>query len=162
MTISSEQFKDVLRFFASGVTIVTSARGAERHGMTVSAFVSVSADPPLVAVLIEKSTTLNLLLDGDDPVFAVNLLAAEQVELSNRFAFEKDEDRFLVGKWMTAVTGAPVLADALAWLDCRLERRHEAGSHNLYIGAVEAVSAPRPEAPPLIYWNREYRYLDAL
>ena len=159
MTVSSDQFRDVLRYFASGVTIVTSARGEERYGMTVSAFVSVSADPPLIAVLIERSTALNLFLSGGDAVFAVNLLSSGQADLSNRFAFEKDEDRFLAGSWGTAVTGAPVLEDALAWLDCRLETVHPAGSHNLYIGAVQASSVQRPEARPLVYWNRDYREL---
>lgn len=159
MTISTDQFRDTLRFFASGVTIVTSRRGDERHGMTVSAFVSVSADPPLVAVLIERSTGLNTLLEGEDAVFAISFLTTDQIELSNRFAFERQEDRFLAGRWESAETGAPVLADGLAWLDCRLESRHPAGSHQLYIGRVVASKVSRPDAAPLLYWDRDYRKL---
>jgi flavin reductase (DIM6/NTAB) family NADH-FMN oxidoreductase RutF len=58
-------------------------------------------------------------------------------------------------------TGAPVLADALAWLDCTIHSRHVAGTHTLYIGRVEASSTPRGEARPLVYWNRDYRALGA-
>lgn len=85
--------------------------------MTVSAFVSLSAAPPLVAVIIDRAHSINDLLDGDSACFAVNVLAHDQQALADRFAFVKDEDRFLVGRWQPASTGAPVLTDALTWLD---------------------------------------------
>jgi len=157
MTISPDRFRDALRLFSAGVTIVTSSHGSQRHGLTVSAFCSVSADPPLVAVVIDRECTINALLEHPDAVFAVNFLCRDQVELSNRFAFEKDEDRFLVGDWRAAETGAPVLLDSLAWLDCRLRERHVAGSHTIFIGEVLASQVNRPDDPPLIYWNRDYR-----
>lgn len=157
MTISPDDFRDALRLFSAGVTIVTSRHGSERHGLTVSAFCSVSADPPLVAVVIDRGCTINTLLEPPDAVFAVNILSRGQVDLSNRFAFEKDEDRFLMGDWSTAETGAPVLADSLAWLDCKLRDRHVAGSHTIFIGEVLASRVNRPEGEPLVYWNRDYR-----
>ena len=61
--------------------------------------------------------------------------------------------------WTTAETGAPILADALAWLDCRIHSRAAAGTHTIYVGEVQAASAPRPDEPPLVYWNRGYRAL---
>jgi len=91
--------------------------------------------------------------------FAVNILGQEHVELSNRFAWVKDEDRFAVGAWTGAVTGAPVLADALTWLDCTVHDRIVAGSHTVYIGLVEATAEQSGERPPLVYWNRGYRHL---
>jgi len=149
----------VLRCFASGVTLVTSRSGERVHGMTVSAFTSVSADPPLVAVAIDQAHAINSLLAGVAACFAVNILAEDQAELSERFAFTADGERFRSGDWGAAATGAPVLRDALAWLDCSVAGRHRAGTHTIYLGAVEAQAVPRPGGRPLIYWDRDYRRL---
>lgn len=157
--ISSEEFRLALRHFPAGVTIVTIRAGEKIHGLTVSAFASVSAEPPMIAIIIENRHKAHALLEEPQAVFAVNILGEEQSELSNRFAWVKDEDRFSEGSWSAADTGAPVLVDALAWLDCRIHARYPAGSHTVYIGEVHASNVPKQEAPPLIYWNRGYRKL---
>lgn len=157
--ISSEEFRLALRHFPAGVTIVTIRAGERVHGLTVSAFASVSADPPMIMVIIENRHHAYTLLEETDAVFAVNILGEDQSELSNRFAWTKDEDRFAMGNWSQAETGAPILVDALAWLDCRIHARYPAGSHTIYVGTVEASNVPLAEAPPLIYWNRGYRKL---
>lgn len=157
--IRSEEFREALRHFPTGVTVVTVCAGDQVHGLTVSAFCSVSPDPPLVAAVIDQRHTAWPLLEQEGAVFAVNILGADQVETSNRFAWLKDEDRFAEGSWAPAVTGAPVLAEALAWLDCRVWSRHPAGTHTIYVGEVLASSVPRPDQPPLVYWNRGYRKL---
>lgn len=159
MSIGSEQFRAALRTFPSGVTIVTMRVPGSTavHGLTVSAFASVSPEPPLILVAIDHRASAYELLEQEGAVFAVNILAHNQVALSNRFAWVKDEDRFAEGEWGTAVTGAPILKDALAWLDCTIYDRHEAGTHTIYIGEVQASDTPRGEAPPLVYWNRGYR-----
>jgi flavin reductase (DIM6/NTAB) family NADH-FMN oxidoreductase RutF len=157
--ISSEEFRLALRHFPAGVTIVTIKTGDKTHGLTVSAFASVSADPPMIMVIIENRHSAYSMLQEPDAVFAVNILGEEQFELSNRFAWVKDEDRFAMGSWSTAITGAPILTDALAWLDCTIHARYPAGSHTIYVGSVEASAVPKEEAPPLIYWNRGYRKL---
>jgi flavin reductase (DIM6/NTAB) family NADH-FMN oxidoreductase RutF len=157
--ISSEEFRKALRHFPAGVTIVTIQSGGKIHGLTVSAFASVSAEPPLIAVIIENRHKAHTLLEEEGAVFAVNILGEDQSELSNRFAWTKDEDRFEVGDWKMSETSAPVLSDALAWLDCRIHSRAGAGSHTVYIGEVKASAVPQEEAPPLIYWNRGYRKL---
>jgi flavin reductase ActVB len=159
MTISSEQFRDALRYFPAGVTIVTiQSPGYERpHGLTVSAFASISPEPPLIMVAVDRHGRGQEMLAVEGAVFAVNILPQDKTALSNRFAYVQDEDRFGEGEWETAVTGAPVLKDALAWLDCTLYARHEAGTHTIYLGKVEAWAAPRPDALPLVYWNRGYR-----
>ncbi len=161
MTIGSEQFRDALRHFPAGVTVVTiKAPGfAQPHGLTVSAFSSISPKPPLIMVAIDHRTSGQDMLQVEGAVFAVNILAQDQMEMSNRFAWVKDEDRFTLGEWETAVTGAPVLKNALAWLDCTIYARYEAGTHTIYLGQVEASSVPRPDEAPLIYWNRGYRRL---
>ena len=161
MTTSAE-YRDVLRYFASGVTLVTSKAGDKTHGMTVSAFTSISAEPPIVAVVIDRTNTIIPLLEGPGATFAVNILAEDQEPLSNRFAFEKEADRFEFGDWGTAATGSPVLMDALAWLDCTVVGRHHAGSHTIYLGQVEASRVARPETGPLLYWDRGYRGLTEL
>jgi len=157
MPVSSEDYRDALRHFPSGVTIVTIRAGEEIHGLTVSAFASVSPDPPLIGVMIDHRHHAYPLLEEEGAVFAVNMLRQDQIDLSNRFAWVKDEDRFAEGNWQKAVTGAPILADALAWLDCTIHGRRPAGSHTIYLGEVQASSVPEPDAPPLIYWNRGYR-----
>jgi flavin reductase (DIM6/NTAB) family NADH-FMN oxidoreductase RutF len=156
-TVGSEAFRDAMRHLPAGVTVVTVKAGEQVHGLTVSAFCSVSPEPPLVMVIIDQRHTAYPLLEHPGAVFAVNILADDQTELSNRFAWLKDEDRFQAGEWTTAVTGAPVLQDALAWLDCEVRERYPAGTHTIYVGEVCASGVPRPDEPPLIYWNRGYR-----
>ena len=161
MTISSEKFREALRLFPAGVTIVTikAPSQAQPHGLTVSAFASISPEPPLIMIAIDHRASGHEMLEEEGAVFAVNILSQEMSELSNRFAWIKDEDRFAVGDWGTAVTGAPVLQNALAWLDCTVNNRYEAGTHTIYIGKVEASGTPGDKKSPLIYWNRGYRYL---
>ncbi|MCI0396155.1 MAG: flavin reductase family protein [Chloroflexi bacterium] len=159
MPVSSEVFRDALRHFPAGVTIVTVKSGEEIHGLTVSAFASVSPEPPLVMVMIDQRHSAFPLLEQEGATFAVNILHQDQVSLSNRFAWLKDEDRFNEGEWGTAATGAPILKSALAWLDCTVYARYQAGTHTIYVGEVQASSVPRPDQPPLIYWNRGYRQL---
>ncbi len=162
MTISSDDYRDVLRHFPSGVTIVTVRSRETRHGLTVSAFASVSPDPPLVLIMIDHRHRAHGLLQEEGASFAVNILAHDQVELSNRFAWVKDEDRFAVGDWTTAATGAPVLSSALAWMDCSIYSRSKTGSHTIYVGKVEASRVERPDELPLAYWNRGYRKLQEI
>ncbi|KAA3664541.1 MAG: flavin reductase [Chloroflexi bacterium] len=162
MPISSEDYRDALRHFPAGVTIVTlKAKGEDKpHGLTVSAFASVSPSPPLIMVAIDHHAESYALMEQEGTVFAVNILPEDKTELSNRFAWVDDADRFDEGDWGTAVTGAPILKDALAWLDCTIHARHDVGNNTIYVGHVQASSVPRPDEAPLIYWNREYQKLD--
>ncbi len=159
MSVHSEEYRNALRHFASGVTIVTIRSGDTIHGLTVSAFASVCPHPPLILVAIDHKHSAYPIMESDGAVFAVSILGQDQVELSNRFAWVKDEDRFASGEWQTAVTGAPVLADALAWLDCTIYARYDSGTHTIYIGEVQACATPRADEAPLVYWNRGYRHL---
>jgi flavin reductase (DIM6/NTAB) family NADH-FMN oxidoreductase RutF len=127
--------------------------------LTVSAFASVSPKPPLIAVIIDHRHKAHGLLQEEGATFAVNILQASQEDLSNRFAWTKDENRFALGNWGTSATGAPILKDALAWMDCRIHSHQAAGSHTIYVGEVLASDVPRPDEAPLVYWNRGYRHL---
>ena len=159
MAISPDDFKDALRHFPAGVTLVTVKSGDEIYGLTVSAFASVSPTPPLIMVCVDHRGHTHELMEHSDAVFAVNFLREDQESLSNRFAFTK-EDRFGEGKWGTAKTGAPVLEDAIVWLDCTVYSRHTAGTHTIYIGEVQASNVVEPDGKPLLYWNRKYAKLD--
>jgi len=157
LPVSPEQFRDALGRWASGVTIVTAAAGDRIHGMTVSAFSSVSLDPPLVLVCADKtSNTLEVIEAGG--CFAVHVLGAGQEALSNRFASKKDEHRRFEGvEWTPGATGAPLLAGALATLDCRVVAAHDTGDHVIYVGAVESADAS--DGAPLVYFQAGYRTL---
>ena len=155
MGVTSEDFKRALGRWATGVTIVTARDGDQIHGMTVSAFTEVSLDPPLVLVCCDvSSNTHEVLARGG--VFAVNILARDQESLSNRFASKKDEWRRFDGlAWETEVTGAPILPDTVAALDCRVIAAHEAGDHVIYVGEVEALRVDAAREP-LLYQSGSY------
>ncbi|MEM7332623.1 MAG: flavin reductase family protein [Chloroflexota bacterium] len=159
MTHNIDAFKSVMGHFPAGVTVVTIKAGEEIHGCTVSAFTSISADPALIMISINNDSRSGQLLQQEGAKFGVNILAADQADISNQFAWVKTDNKFELGKWTTAVTDAPILENALAWLDCTIHSTHLAGTHTLYIGKVEACQLVRPDEAPLVYWNRKYRDL---
>ena len=157
MAVMADRLKQILSHWATGVTIVTTRAGERVHGMTVSAFAEVSLDPPLVLVCADKTSNTHPLI-AEGRVFAVNILASGQEELSNRFASKKDEDRRFDGlECETGATGAPLIPGALAALDCRVVAEHDAGDHVIYVGRVEDVRLS--EGEPLLHYARRYREL---
>jgi flavin reductase (DIM6/NTAB) family NADH-FMN oxidoreductase RutF len=159
MSVSADAFRKALAAWASGVTIVTSRHADAVHGMTVSAFSSVSLDPPLVLVCADKTSDTNGVIARSGR-FAVNVLARGQGALSDRFAVKKDEHlRFAGVAWSEAATGAPLLDEALVGIDCRVAAAHDGGDHVIYVGRVEALR--QREGEPLLYWRGRYRGLAA-
>ena len=159
MTISTEDFKHALSRRASGVAIVTARHGDHIHGMTVSAFTEVSLDPPLVMVCADKkSNTLPLIREGG--VFAINVLARDQQDLSHRFAIKKDEHKRFEGIEVdSGRTGAPLLRGVAVNIDCRVVAEHPAGDHVLFLGQVEEVRSFDRE--PLLYFRGGYGGFEA-
>ena len=157
MPVDSAAFKEALRGWASGVTVVTARAGENVHGMTVSAFSSVSADPPLVLVCANRTSLTHGVIE-EGGVFAVNILAEHQQSVSQLFASSEHEDSRLerVG-WTEGKTGAPLIDEALASLECTVASAHQEGSHTIYIGQVEAVRTTN--AAPLLYHDGGYRSL---
>lgn len=157
MTIDLDTFRQSLRRWASGVTVVTSRSGDELHGMTVSAFSSVSADPPLVLVCANRSSkTHGVIRTGG--VFAVNVLAADQQDLSGRFASTKLEgSRFDGVPHFIGTSGAPVLEGTVVTLECRTKNAYDEGSHTIYVG--EVLAAHMTDKDPLVYYAGAYRAL---
>ena len=160
MSVDRPLFKSVLRRWASGVTIVTTRAGEQVAGMTVSSFSAVSLEPPLVLICADKKA-LTLPVIAEAGVFAVNVLAAEQFELSAQFALSGNEElRFEGLACREGPTGAPWLPDTLAVLDCRIVASHDAGDHVICVGRVEAAEIDETREP-LLYYNAAYRRLAA-
>ncbi|MDG2052149.1 MAG: flavin reductase family protein [Myxococcota bacterium] len=158
--IDGEEFRECLARWASGVTVVTSRAGEDIHGMTVSDFSGTSLDPPLVTICCARESMTTELI-GRGGCFAVNILAADQEDLSNQFASKKHEmERFVGVEFDQAETGAPMIAGCLANLDCELVATHEAGDHLIYVGRIMASRWHNRE--PLIYWGGGYRRLKGL
>lgn len=156
--VDSDTFRSVLGRFASGVTIVTVVDDAGRdHGMTVNAFCSVSLVPPLVLVCIEQSaSTHDPLLAASH--FAVNVLAADQEPISRRFSGDDERRRFDGLGYARGLTGAAILDDVLAYLECRRVAQHPAGDHTIVVGEVQTAVA-LPERP-LLYYRGGYAQLE--
>jgi flavin reductase (DIM6/NTAB) family NADH-FMN oxidoreductase RutF len=156
----SDRFRNAMSAFPSGVTVVTTRdRDGSPQGLTVSAFMSVSLDPILVAVGIARSAGCYESMATND-TFAVNVLAGSAQELSNRFA-AKGLDRFAGVDWRSGVSGAPLLtSDVVAYLDCTVQERVVAGDHDIIVGRVlDAWS--NPDGAPLIYHQRRYCGVEA-
>ena len=157
MAIDADTFKRVLGSWASGVTIVTSRHGELQHGMTASAFSSVSADPPQILICANRDSNTHTVIERSR-CFSVSILAAGQEELSNLFADKSREDiRFDGLSCATGATGCPRIPGALAHLDCRVVQALRAGTHVIYVGLIEAASVQ--DAAPLAFFRGRYQRL---
>jgi flavin reductase (DIM6/NTAB) family NADH-FMN oxidoreductase RutF len=154
MPVDAKAFKDALARFPSGVTVVTVEEAGEVHGITVSAFLSVSLSPPLILVSIDKRAKSHDVIPRVGR-FAVSVLAEGQDPVSNYFAGYKQPDQ--VVELARPDMGTPVVPDALAWIDCSLHQVVDGGDHTLYIGQVEGVTTR--DGAPLIYYRGRYRAL---
>jgi flavin reductase (DIM6/NTAB) family NADH-FMN oxidoreductase RutF len=157
MTIDPDTFRAVLGRFASGVTILTARDPEGRdHGMTVSAFCSVSLEPPLVLACVDRTARMHDLLMRQDRV-GISILAAAQEALSRRFA-ELESDRFDGLGYLRGESGVVLFEDALAHLECRVRDRHPAGDHTLFVCAVERAETRQDR--PLLYYRGGYAQLE--
>ncbi|HUR97521.1 MAG TPA: flavin reductase family protein [Pyrinomonadaceae bacterium] len=156
MPVTPDDFRSALARFPSGITVVTS-RGldADLHGITVSAFCSVSLNPPLVLVCIEKTTGSHRAIT-ESGFFVVNILAAGQDEISERFALQIRE-KFDGVRYRPGIGDIPVLDAALVTLECGLANTFDGGDHTIFLGGVEKVSVRDGE--PLVYFHGNYRDL---
>lgn len=153
MPVEKDEFRRAMSHFAAGVTVVTTvADDGSRHGLTVTAFTSVSLEPPLVLVCIASGAE-SYSRFRESGVFAVNFLAAGQQEVSRRFA-TRGTDKFAGVETRTAATGSPLLAGTLGYVDCRTVNAVQAGDHTVLIGEVCAADARSGE--PLAYFRGAY------
>lgn len=164
-------FKRALGRFASGVTVVTTRAGEADYGMTASAFCSLSIDPPLILVCVNRNNNTHDYLH-EHRSFGVNLLSEQQLGLSNRFAGGRVDETGAWQRWPEGqstfhdlghargeVSGAILLDNALASLDCSLHAEADGGDHTIFIGRVHGARFPSDAQPlrPLLYFAGSYR-----
>ncbi|MCS7059703.1 MAG: flavin reductase family protein [Anaerolineae bacterium] len=157
--VTADDFKAVMRNWASTVTIITTRTPDRMHGLTATAFSSLTVDPPEVFVSISRKAFTHALIEQSG-IFCVNFLTPEMQHISDRFAGRfPNEERFAGVGYHSAATGAPVLDDALAFLDCRVEKALDTGDHTIFIGRVLAAGVQKPGQLPLLYFQGRYRHL---
>ncbi|CAL9490431.1 flavin reductase family protein [Streptomyces sp. NPDC057837] len=171
--VSNDEFRAAMSRLASGVVLVTAqeppldpddptAPGGEDVGMTATAFLSVSLDPPLVLVSLRNGSRMDELLEEQE-LWAVSVLSESQRHIAGRFAMKgRVSDRLLfadIPYTRGEYTGAPLVGGALAVLECRTEQRVPSGDHTLVIGRVLTARVPSAEGGPLTYFRGRYRQL---
>ncbi|MEY3807368.1 MAG: hypothetical protein RI893_344 [Pseudomonadota bacterium] len=159
MAVGVDDFKKAMQQWASGVNVVTTfSESFGLQGMTVTAFSSVSLNPPQVLVCINESADTGEGIQ-ESQCFAVNTLRADQQDVSNQFAGgNSQEQRFKNTPWTAGMTGAPLLDNSIMSLDCKIISKVHAGTHWVIIGEVQD-SVCRP-GEPLLYYQGAYRQLD--
>jgi cob(II)yrinic acid a,c-diamide reductase len=158
--IEPQDYRDAMSRFAGAVHVVTTDGAAGRRGATVIATCSVSDNPPIILVCLNRVNQAN---DGfrDNGVFALNTLAADQAAIAQAFSgvTKLDQDRrFELGHWDTLSTGAPILADALAVFDCEVIDSKDLATHRVLFGKVTGLRLG-DNLRPLLYHDRGYRVL---
>ncbi len=158
MGVDADTFRSLLGRFASGVTVVTlvDAQGHD-HGLTVTAFASLSLEPALVLICVDRTASIHPLLRVT-PAFAVNILSANQEPLARRFA-ATIPDRFDGVGYTRGANGAALLDDALVHLECRRVQELPGGDHTIFLGEVEAGTT-RSSGAPLLYYRGGYAQFD--
>lgn len=155
MSVSPEEFRAALSKFASGVTVVTTKDNVGKlHGITVSAFCSVSLEPPLILVCIEKTSASHFAI-AECGAFVVNILSENQIEHSNQFSLSIPE-KFNGIDHFEGVAGLPVIENAFVQLECKLVDSHDSGDHTIFIGHVENSNV-NDTKKPLLYFDGLYR-----
>jgi flavin reductase (DIM6/NTAB) family NADH-FMN oxidoreductase RutF len=153
--IDTSEFRRVLGHFATGVAILTSCReDGEACGLTINSLCSVSLEPTLVLACIDRTADSHACIERAG-VYAINVLAERRGEtLARRFATWGMDDKFQGIAHHPEITGAPVLDDALAWMDCRIRHAYPAGDHTIFVG--EVIAADAREGTPLLYYRGGY------
>lgn len=158
VNVSTIDFRTVIGQFATGVTVVTALDGDRPEGITVNALASVSLDPAILMIALDRRRHILPAIDASHR-FAVNILAEDQQWLSDCFAganVTPGREAFCGAAWRSGSTGLPILAGAIAAMECEVLDRFTVGDHHLYVGAVQAIALDEPEAPPLLYHRRRY------
>jgi flavin reductase len=159
MSIEPQAFRRLLGHFAAGVTVITTTgKDGKPYGLTATAFSSVSLNPPLVLVCVDKKAESHPHLEVAER-YAVNFLTTEQIELSNRFA-KSGGDKFEGIAWTASPSGAPLLTGAMAHVDCKVVQTVDAGDHTIFVGRVDDGGVHGGD--PLLYFNGAYRTLKTI
>ena len=149
MTVDPKELRRVMGHFATGVTVITTKDiGGVPYGLTANAFMSLSLEPPLALISIDKTAQCYGCFDASR-VFTVNFLSDEQEEISRRFA-TKGVDKFAGIDWHEGSNGAAILAGVIGYVECRIEKAYEGGDHTLIVG--EILKAEAIGGRPLLFF----------
>jgi len=159
MSVEADLLRQAMRFWVTGVTVVTAAHQGVQHGMTVTSFTSLSLTPAQVLVSLAQNTRTHDLV-ARSRFFGISILAASQKDVSDRFAgrIEDEQNRLAGLETFTLSSGAPMIAGGLAHLDCHVVTTLGSGTHTIFIGEVLAARNVE-DGQPLIYFNRDYKKL---
>jgi len=158
VNVSTADFRTVMGQFATGVTVVTALDGELPQGITVNALTSVSLEPPLVVIALDRKRFIVPTIEASGR-YAVNILAEHQQWLSDCFAgasVTPNRDAFCGASWRPGAGGLPLLDGAIATMECAVINRFEVGDHHLFVGRVDGLGLQEPDAPPLLYHRRRY------
>ena len=160
MTLDPEQLRHAMRAWTTGVTVVTATHAGQQYGMTVNSFTSISLEPPLVSLALRKLTHTHELVEKSGE-FSVTILAAEQRELSDRFAGKHPEikDRFEGVATEKLLIDAPLLTGGISHFNCRVVNSMPVGENTLFVAEVIAAQG-EGTGEPLVYHNRVYWKLE--
>jgi 3-hydroxy-9,10-secoandrosta-1,3,5(10)-triene-9,17-dione monooxygenase reductase component len=155
----SRRFRDVVGHFATGVTVITLNLDGDLRGMTANAVSSLSLDPPLLLVCVQKTASIYEHFDRVE-AFAMNVLSVEQEDISNLFASHGGPDEPLGGlSYHEGPLGSPILDGVIASADCKITQRYDGGDHTIVIGEAVSVSLDGSDAAPLLFYQGGYRHL---
>ncbi len=159
MPLDRDQFKEVVSKFASGVTVVTTADDQGFHGVTVSSFCSLSLDPPLVLVCIDKSIQSHDLITSA-PKFVVNFLSRGQTFLAEQFSGQTPlaDPQFTRVAHAVRDSGLPLISHTVAWIECDAWAAYDGGDHTIFVGRATSGELGE-EDDPLLYFDREFTEL---
>jgi flavin reductase (DIM6/NTAB) family NADH-FMN oxidoreductase RutF len=156
--IAPDTFRKVMGHFVTGITVVTTLQDGRPRGITVNALSSVSLDPPLVMVALDRRRFLTPIVRAAGR-YAVNILSEDQQALSDCFAgapVEPGRQDFCGASWTPGETGLPLLDGAIATLECTVVETFSAGDHDLFIGRVDRLANETHHPMPLLYYRRRY------
>jgi 3-hydroxy-9,10-secoandrosta-1,3,5(10)-triene-9,17-dione monooxygenase reductase component len=156
MPIEKNELRRVMGHFATGVTIITTINKAgEIHGLTANAFTSVSLEPPLLLISVDKKAESWPAFE-ESRIFTVNILADSQEALSRKFAVSGG-NKFEGVAYRIGANRAPILEGALAYIECTLWAVYEGGDHTVFLGEIQQAEVR--EERPLLFFRGGYRAL---
>jgi len=161
--LDARAFRNIVGSFATGVTVITMPTPTGAWGMTANSFTSLSLDPMLVLVCVDKSTrTLEFMQEAG--VWAVNILGLDQERVSRTFATKdfSEERKMVDTPYHPGVTGAPLIEGAIAYIECRTWASYEGGDHLILVGEVQDATITHADGQPLMFFRGRYGRLTPL
>jgi flavin reductase (DIM6/NTAB) family NADH-FMN oxidoreductase RutF len=158
MSISADEFKTLMRHWATGITVITTQGPDGPHGMTANSFTGVSLDPPLVLISVDRRARTHDQIQASG-MFGVHILHTGQEELAKRCAgvYGEAGNQLADLAPQSGPLGTPLLDDCMVALECRLHAAYDGGDHTLFVGEVQAIRVC--EGAPLLYFDRQYHSL---